>query len=202
SDWDPNCLNTALLFNAITGNFEGDFNIPSGYYEYRVILNGDWAGNNFGNGGVPGGNPYSIYVCEGPVHFTYDPVTHIVTDNLDAQPNTVVLAGSFQSELGCTRDWLADCDNTRLTYDPNYGAWLGTFDIPAGHWEYKITVNNSWDVNYGLYGTRSGDNITLDLCSPAKVTFTYRHSNCYHSIYTDVVVNQPKSVVIGGSFQS
>ena len=202
ADWDATCLNTALLFNAVTGKFEGDFNIPSGYYEYRVILNGDWAGNNFGNGGVPGGNPYSIYVCEGPVHFTYDPVTHIVTDNLDAQPNTVVLAGSFQSELGCTSDWLADCDNTRLTYDPNYGAWLGTFDIPAGHWEYKITVNNSWDENYGLYGTRNGDNITLDLCSPAKVTFTYRHYNCYHYTYADVVASQPKTVVIAGSFQS
>ena len=186
---DANCLNTALLFNSATGKFENDFNIPAGSYYFNVILNGDWAGNNFGYGGVPNGSFYSIYLCEATtVHFSYDPVTHIVNYNLNAQPNTVVLAGTFQSELGCTSDWLADCDNTRLTYDPVYGTWVGTFDIPAGHWEFKITVNNSWDENYGQYGVRNCDNITLDLCSPAKVTFSYLHSNCSHYTYTDVVV--------------
>ena len=203
ADWDANCQNTALSFNAATGKFEGDFNIPSGYYEYRAILNGDWVGNMFGDGGVPNGSPYSIYLCEAAtVHFAYDPVTHVVTNDLNAQSNTVVIAGSFQSELGCSSDWQADCDNTRLTYDPIYGTWTGTFDILAGHWEYKIAINNSWDENYGLYGVKNGDNITLDLCAPSKVTFTYRHYNCYHSVDVAVVATQPKTVVIAGSFQS
>src|SRR5436190_3033802 len=179
SDWDASCLNTALIYSAATGQFENDFNLPPGYYEYRTILNGDWAGNNFGYGGVPNGGNYSIYLCQSArVHFSYDPITHIVTEsNLNVQPNTVVIAGSFQSELGCSGDWQPDCGNTRMKYDPVYGAWVDTLMIPAGHWEYKITLNDSWDENYGLFGIRNGDNISLDLCYPAKVVFYFYYSN-------------------------
>src|SRR4030095_10451992 len=149
------------------------------------------------------GPSYSIYFCEPTtVHFAYDPITHLVTYDANPQPNTVVIAGSFQSELGCPNDWQADCDNTRLTYDPVYGTWSGTFDLPAGHWEFKIAINNTWDENYGQGGIQNGENITLDLCSPAKVTFTYQHSNCSHYTYTNVMVTQPNTVVVAGSFQS
>lgn len=188
SDWDANCLNTALAYNVVTGKFENDFNLPPGFYEYRTILNGDWV-NNFGSDGTPNGSNYFLSIgCQvTKVHFSYDPLTHIVTAS--DQPNTVVVAGSFQSELGCTGDWQPNCDNTRLTYNPNYGAWVDTFDVPAGHWEYKITVNNSWDENYGLYGERNGANIPLDLCYPAKVVFIYYHSGCYHSAFAQIITN-------------
>ena len=193
SDWDANCTNTALYYVPGTGQFENDLSIPPGYYEYRAILNNDWSGNNFGVDGIPNGGNYSIYIpCNTTkVHFTYNPLTHVVTSsyNLNSQPNTVVIAGSFQSEVGCSGDWQPDCDNTRMTYDPIYGTWVDTLYIPAGHWEYKITVNNSWNENYGLYGERDGANIPLDLCYSAKVVFTYYHSDCYHYAYTQVITN-------------
>jgi hypothetical protein len=190
SDWDANCTNTALIYSVATGMFENDLNIPPGYYEYRAILNNDWYGNNFGVDGVPNGGNYSFYICQPTiVHFSYDPMTHIVTNNLNAQPNTVVIAGSFQNEIGCTGDWQPDCNNTRMRYNAVDGTWIDTLNIPAGHWEYKITINNSWTENYGLNGQPDGPNISLDLCYPAKVIFTYSHSNCYHSIYSQIITN-------------
>lgn len=186
-DWDANCTNTALFYNPATRKFERDLNVPGGYYEYRAVLNGDWV-NNFGSDGTPTGSNYTISFCQTTrVHFSYDPVTHFVTAN--TQPATVVVAGSFQSEVGCAGDWQPNCDNTRLSYNPNYGAWVDTFDIPAGHWEYKITINNSWDENYGLNGEPGGPNIPLDLCYPAKVVFSYYHSSCFHYVSTQIITN-------------
>jgi len=188
-DWDANCTNTAFFYNAAIGKFERDLTIPPNIsFGYRVVLNGDWA-NNFGNDGTPNGSNYFIYVPCQPtrIHFSYDPITHIVTAN--PQPATVVVAGSFQSELGCAGDWQPNCDNTRLSYNPDFGIWTDTFDIPAGHWEYKITINNSWAENYGLNGEPDGANIPLDLCYPAKVAFTYYHSSCFHYAYAQIITN-------------
>ena len=204
-DWDANCSNTALTYNPATGLFENDFIIPWGNWQYRVILNGDWYGNNFGVGGKPLGNDYSISInsfCPTTIHFAYDPLTHVVTaTSLNVSPNTVVIAGSFQSEVGCSGDWQPDCDKTRLHSDPLYGGWVSdTLSIPSGHWEYKVTINNSWNENYGLYGQRNGPNIPLELCSPAKVVFHY--SECYHDVYPEIHVEQPQTVVIPGSFQN
>ena len=58
-------------------------------------------------------------------------------NNAPAQ-STVVIPGSFQSELGCHTDWMPDCDNTRLTYNIGSGLWVGSFTIPAGSWEFKV----------------------------------------------------------------
>ena len=27
--------------------------------------------------------------------------------------------------------------------------WSATFLVPAGNYEYKVALNDSWDVNYG-----------------------------------------------------
>ena len=193
SDWDANCTNTALTYVAATGQFENDINLPPGYYEYRTILNNDWAGNNFGADGHYYDPNYNIYIpCKTTkVHFSYNPLTHIVTAvyTLNSQPNTVVIAGSFQEELGCPGDWQPDCNNTRMQYDAISGTWGDTLDIPAGHWEYKITVNNSLSESYGQNGDTAGANISLDLCYPAKVVFNYYHSDCYHYVYTQIITN-------------
>jgi hypothetical protein len=206
SDWDANCTNTALHYSAATGLFENDFTIPAGYFEFRAVLNNDWA-NNFGSDGLPTGGNYSLYVdCPRKIRFSYNPLTHVVRwYNVNASINTVVAAGSFQSEVGCSGDWQPDCNNTRMHYDPTYGTWItDTLHIPAGHWEYKITIDNSWDENYGLYGERDGANIPFDLCSPAKVVIVYYHDDCfnYNYSYEQIFPDQPNTVVMAGSFQS
>ena len=91
-------------------------------------------------------------------------------------PEVVTLVGLLQSELGCPGDWQPDCAQTRLQpVAGSPGVFRGTFDVPAGGYEYKVALNGSWDENYGAGGAAGGAN--LPLTAPGgPVTFTYDHS--------------------------
>ncbi|PRY60312.1 glycosidase [Knoellia remsis] len=90
-----------------------------------------------------------------------------------ATPESVTLAGSLQSELGCSADWQPDCSATELTRVGDSTAYAKTFTVPAGTYEYKVAINGGWDVNYGADGKLDGSNIPLVLEGPARLTFTY-----------------------------
>ncbi|MFU8833545.1 MAG: hypothetical protein ACNA7J_15515, partial [Wenzhouxiangella sp.] len=77
------------------------------------------------------------------------------------EPDQVVIAGSFQSELGCPGDWQPDCAATELEFDAEDGVWQRVFTIPAGSWEYKAPLNGTWDINFGANATRDGPDIPL-----------------------------------------
>jgi glycosidase len=76
-------------------------------------------------------------------------------------PSSVTIAGSLQGELGCPGDWQPDCAATHLAYDANDDVWQGTFVVPAGSYEYKAALNDSWDENYGLHAVPGGANVPL-----------------------------------------
>ena len=100
----------------------------------------------------------------------------------------MTLVGSLQSELGCPGDWQPECDATQLqpvAGEP--GVFRGTFTVPAGGFEYKAAINESFDENYGAGGAPGGANIALTAPGGA-VTFTYNHNT--HLITDDL----PKSV--------
>lgn len=84
------------------------------------------------------------------------------------------IPGTIQSKLAARRDWQPACEKTFLTYDAQAGIWEGTFELPAGAYEYKAALNKTWDENYGLNAAR-GANIPLVLSQPARVTFRYDH---------------------------
>ena len=97
---------------------------------------------------------------------------------------TVALVGSLQSELGCPGDWQPECPQTRLQpVDGSPGLFRATFDVPAGAYEYKVALNNSWDENYGAGGAPGGANIALS-APGGSVTFTYDHAT--HVISDDL----------------
>src|SRR4029453_5757486 len=49
-----------------------------------------------------------------------------------------------------------------------------TSSIPAGSYESKVALNESWDVNYGQGGVQNGPNIAFTVpFDHAKVTFIY-----------------------------
>ena len=79
--------------------------------------------------------------------------------NHTPDPTSVTVAGSLQSELGCTGDWQSDCATTHLAYDVSDDVWQGTWTVPAGSYEYKAALNDSWDENYGVHATPGGANI-------------------------------------------
>ncbi len=88
--------------------------------------------------------------------------------------NSVTVAGSLQSEIGCPSDWDPACAASHLTFNTNNGLWEGTFQIPAGDYAYKVAVNNSWDVNYGAGGAAGGSDIAISVPSGGRsVTFVW-----------------------------
>lgn len=90
-----------------------------------------------------------------------------------AETMSVALAGSLQSELGCPGDWQPDCSATELTRVGDSTAYSKVFSLPAGSYEFKVAINDSWDVNYGAGGVFNGANIPLVLEGPATLEFTY-----------------------------
>ena len=77
-------------------------------------------------------------------------------------PLSVTVAGSLQSEAGCPGDWDPGCAATHLSYDASDDVWQGTFSLPAGDYEYKAALNDSWTENYGLHAQSNGANIPLE----------------------------------------
>ncbi|HEU4536455.1 MAG TPA: pullulanase-type alpha-1,6-glucosidase, partial [Polyangiaceae bacterium] len=112
-------------------------------------------------------------------------------------PDSVTLAGAFQSELGCSGDWQPQCETPRLVAGPDGSVWLGTFTVPQGTWEYKAALNGSWDVNYGANGVPGGANLVLTVPEAAPLRFYYSHE-------THWVTDQTASRIVtaAGSFQS
>jgi glycosidase len=77
--------------------------------------------------------------------------------------DSVTVAGSLQSELGCPADWDPACADTHLAFDDTDGQWHGTFTLPAGSYEWKVAIDDGWDTNYGAGGASGGSNLVLDV---------------------------------------
>ncbi|GEL96537.1 pullulanase-type alpha-1,6-glucosidase [Cellulomonas terrae] len=88
-----------------------------------------------------------------------------------AADRTVALVGSLQSELGCADDWQPACAETELAPTGTAGVYAADFTVPAGSYEYKVAIDDSWDEAYGKDG---GDaNIPLVVAGPSSLRFTY-----------------------------
>jgi pullulanase-type alpha-1,6-glucosidase len=112
-------------------------------------------------------------------------------------PTAVTVAGSLQSELGCSGDWQPECAVTHLAFDAEDRVWQGTFAVPAGSWEYKAALNGTWDENYGANAQQNGANIGLSLADAASVKFYYDHATHWITSNRNSVI-----AVAPGSFQS
>jgi hypothetical protein len=112
-------------------------------------------------------------------------------------PSSVTLAGSLQSEVGCAGDWDPSCSTSHLLYDSGLDRWVGSFAVPAGNYEYKIALNDSWNENYGAGGAVNGANIALNVAAAGPVKFVYDHAtHLVEALYGKSVV------VAAGSMQS
>lgn len=122
--------------------------------------------------------------------------TELVKADHTSNPSNVTVAGSLQSELGCSGDWQADCASTHLAYDANDDVWQGTWTVPSGSYEYKAPLNDSWDENYGLHAELNGANIPLT-ADGSSVKFYYDHKSHWITDNKNSVI-----AVAPGSFQS
>lgn len=215
--WQPDCLRSWLQDPDGDGIYVYTTTyIPAGEYEAKVAVNESWD-VNYGADGTPGGDNILFTVPENAqVTFTWDSTTHLLTIITEdapegspttppaveitavfANPNFVTIPGTIQSQLGCPGDWQPDCANTFLTLDEEDNVWQAEFVLPAGEYEYKAAINQSWDENYGLNALRDGPNIPLSLAADQTVKFYYHHGT--HWVIDNV--NSP-IITLNGSFQS
>ena len=113
------------------------------------------------------------------------------------EPTSVTIAGSLQSELGCTADWQPECASTHLALDATDGVWQGSFAVPVGSYEYKAALNDAWTENYGANAAPNGGNIALNLAADSTVKFYYDNA-------THWVADSQSSTIAtaAGDFQS
>ena len=200
-DWQPDCLRSWLedpdedgVYTFVTQA------IPAGNYEAKVAIDESW-NENYGAGGVQNGPNIPFSVGAGnTVTFSYDAASHLLTitaSGAPPQPSSVTIAGSLQSELGCSDDWQPACATTHLGFDADDLVWQGTFTVPAGGWEYKAALDDSWSENYGLNATPNGANIPLGLAGTAAVKFYYDHQTHWVTSNRNAVI-----ATVPGSFQS
>ncbi|MBL8058692.1 MAG: hypothetical protein JNK29_18455, partial [Anaerolineales bacterium] len=196
-DWDPSCLRSWLQDADGDGTYTlVTTSLPAGSYEGKVALNEGWD-VNYGQGGAQNGPNYAFTVpANAKVTFNWNSATKAL--DIAVQDNTIVaLVGSLQSEIGCAGDWDPSCAASRLTLEAADDVYQGTFALPAGSYEFKVALNNSWDVNYGANGAPGGPNLGLNLSAPASVKFYFDpKSHWITSNRTSVIAVAP------GSFQS
>jgi hypothetical protein len=106
---------------------------------------------------------YRARLSEPGGHMSTSPPVTVTTAEPAPAVDSVTVAGALQSELGCPADWQPECAATHLAFDPSDGRWHGTFTLPAGSYEWKVAIDDSWDVNYGSGGAAGGGNLVLDV---------------------------------------
>lgn len=121
-----------------------------------------------------------------------------------AAPSSVTVAGTLQSILGCSGDWQPTCAKTHLI--KNGTEWSGSFFLPAGTYEYKITIDDSWTESYGY--NLSSANAKFTITDDKTVTFKYDEvthlvtDNSQGEGGGSEVMPQPLSVTIVGNLQN
>jgi pullulanase-type alpha-1,6-glucosidase len=200
-DWQPDCLRSWLQDLDGDGVFTFTAVLPGGDYEAKVAIAESWD-INYGDGGVQNGPNilFNVPSAFSEMLFSFDYATKILTVGLappPAQPASVTIAGSLQEELGCPGDWQPDCAATHLVFDAEDTVWQSVFTIPAGAWEYKATLNDSWDENYGAGAQQNGPNIPLNLGADTDVKFYYDHGTHWVTDSVNAVI-----ATVPGSFQS
>ena len=116
----------------------------------------------------------------------------------EVEYTSVVLPGTFQQQLGCDGDWKADCEKTALTWDGMAKLWRGTFDIKKGDYEYKVAINNGWDINFGKDGKAGGDNLKLSLTKDAPVSFAFDPASKLMEVKSEGISTKPPAASIKG----
>jgi hypothetical protein len=183
-DWQPECGATHLSYDAGDDVWQGAFLVPAGSWEYKAPLNDNW-GENYGlHAQQNGANiPLSLGSSQN-VKFYYDHKSHWITSNRTSV--IAVAPGSFQSELGCSNDWDPSCLRSWLQDADGDGTYtFQTTALPAGNYESKVALNESWDENYGAGGAQNGANISFNVPSDnAQVIFSYNSATHILTIET------------------
>jgi hypothetical protein len=169
-DYQPDCPATFLVYDAADDAWQGVFQVPAGTW-YKAALNGTWD-ENYGADATPNG-PNLELALPAPrnVKFYFDDGSNWVTDDLGSV--IAVVPGSFQSELGCPSDWDPGCLRSWLRDPDGDGTYGFSALLPAGDYEGKVAIGESWDENYGESGVPNGPNLSFSTAGTYPTSFEY-----------------------------
>jgi pullulanase-type alpha-1,6-glucosidase len=200
-DWQPDCALTNLAYDPDDDVWQGTFFVPAGSWEYKAALNGTWDENYGANAAANGANIPLDLPAATEVKFYYDHKTHWITSNKNAV--IVTAPGSYQAALGCPGDWQPDCLRSFLEDPDGDGIYSFVANLPAGSYEVKAAIDESWTVNYGAGGVQNGPNIPFTVASDcARTIFSYDSATHILTVSPEGPPPQPASVTIAGSLQS
>ncbi len=200
-DWQPDCAVTHLAFDAEDDVWQGTFVLPAGGWEYKAALNDAWDENYGQNAARGGANLVLNLGTATSTRFYYDHETHWVADD---QGKVIATApGSYQTFLGCNSNWDPSCLRAWLRDPDGDGLYaFTTRAIPAGSYEVKVAIRESWAENYGQGGVRDGANIVFTVPSDCtEMLFRYDATSHVLTVGPAPAPAQPASVTIPGSFQ-
>ncbi|HNS03698.1 MAG TPA: pullulanase-type alpha-1,6-glucosidase, partial [Anaerolineae bacterium] len=144
NDWDPG----NLAIQASDANNDGVWKftapVPAGSYEFKATVGGSWD-ENYGVNGAPNGPNVPFTATGGDVRFYYDRSDNFVA----SRPNYTipVIAGNFVGAIGGS-DWSPDNLKTWMKDRDGDGVYTFSAVVPEGNWEYKVALNESWDVSF------------------------------------------------------
>jgi hypothetical protein len=198
-DWDPACAATHLVYDATDDVWQGAFAVPTGSWEYKAALNDGWAENYGANAVANGANIPLPLAADTFVKFYFDDESNWITD--DRTSRIVTVPGSFQSELGCSGDWAPDCLRAWLQDVDGDGTYdFVTTDLPAGSYEVKAAIGESWTENYGAGGVADGPNIAFLVPSSfVPVHFSFVSQTNVLTVSVDGVPEPGAGALLGGA---
>ncbi|MGP7959843.1 pullulanase-type alpha-1,6-glucosidase [Sanguibacter sp. A247] len=136
-------------------------------------------------------------------NLTQATTTAVVGDDhgpgFDAASDTasrLTIPGSHGTEIGGCADWTVGCESMALTKQSD-GTYEGTFDIPAGTYDYKFAYGTDWGKDYGPGGVQSG-----------QKNYAYTHAGGPVTFYFDPVTKlgtntaEGKVLTVAGDFQA
>lgn len=179
SDWNPADPKTQMT-DMGNGLYEITGTLPAGTYEYKFAINGSWAENYGADGVKDGGNIQLTVPSEQQVTFWFHYGTKKSANSTYYTPiesaNMPRLVGNLQTALDAGSNWSPET-STALMYDTDFdNVYTFTGTLPKGTYEYKVTLGNSWAVNYGQNGQKDGPNLALKIVeATADVTFYFNN---------------------------
>ncbi len=200
-DWAPGCALTNLTYDPDGDVWAATFHLPAGSWQYKVALNGSWT-ENYGANAAPGGANIALNLAAAAdVKFYYDHKSHWITSSRSAVIATA--PGSYQKAMGCPGDWAPGCLRSWLEDPDGDGVYTFVANLPAGSYEVKVAIDESWAENYGAGGVPGGPNIPFTVGSDCAPTlFSYDSATHLLTVGPAPAPAQPASVTVAGSLQS
>ncbi|MER7780355.1 alpha-amylase family glycosyl hydrolase [Streptomyces sp. NPDC096191] len=196
-DWSTDCPQGQLTARSDgSGAWSKTYTLPAGSYAYKAAVNKSWT-ENYGAKAQPYGADIPLQIPAGgrSVTFVYDPVTHWITDDVNSK--IVTAGGSFQSEIGCSADWAPNCLTSWLKDIDGDGTYTwSTEAIPAGTYEVKAAIGQSWDESYGQGGSPTAANISFTVPETGS-TVDFRYNSTTHAL--SVQTEEPPGPALDGT---